>query len=56
MDLRRNTVSINAGYHFTDKFSAKTSVTYMNAAAVIAQVWDMELKTLCIPSPGLVVK
>lgn len=33
VDLRRNTVSINAGYNFTDKFSAKTSVTYMNAAS-----------------------
>ncbi len=33
VDLRRNTVSINTGYKFTDKFSVKASASYMNAAS-----------------------
>lgn len=33
VDLRRNTISLNSGYNFTDKFSAKATVTYINAAS-----------------------
>lgn len=31
VDLRRNTISVNTGYKFTDKFSAKATVNYINA-------------------------
>ena len=31
VDLRRNTISLNAGYQFTKKFSAKATVNYINA-------------------------
>lgn len=33
VDLRRNTISLNTGYKFTEKFSAKASVSYINAAS-----------------------
>lgn len=33
VDLTRNTVNVNTGYKFTDKFSAKANVTYMNAVS-----------------------
>lgn len=33
VDLRRNTISLSAGYKFTDKFSAKANVSYINSAS-----------------------
>lgn len=33
VDLKRNTISLNAGYKFTDKFSAKASVSYINSVS-----------------------
>lgn len=33
VDLRRNTVNINTAYQFTDKFSSRASVTYMNSVS-----------------------
>lgn len=31
VDLKRNTISVNSGYKFTDKFTAKASVSYINS-------------------------
>lgn len=33
VDLKRNTININSGYAFTDKFSGKASVSYINSAS-----------------------
>lgn len=33
VDLKRNTISLNAGYKFTDKFSVKASVSYINSVS-----------------------
>ena len=33
VDLIRNTISLSAGYQLTDKFSAKTSVSYINSVS-----------------------
>ncbi len=32
-DVKRNTVSLNAGYNLTDKFSVKATVNYVNSAS-----------------------
>lgn len=31
VDLKRNTISVNSGYKFTDKFTGKASVSYINS-------------------------
>ena len=33
VDLRRNTLSLNTGYKFNDRFSAKSTVNYVNSAS-----------------------
>lgn len=33
VDLKRNTISVNAGYNFTDRFRAKATVNYVNSSS-----------------------
>ena len=33
VDLRRNTINVSSGYKFTDKFSGKANVSYINSAS-----------------------